>query len=101
MERNFIVTNVKSSQGQAQETQFATVHGTVFHNKTPVGAAKKAASKIFRSTKQRVVIVSFKEEGKPKAYHYQISRVKEPTVVMHGGKPVTHNFVTKAKAIKP
>ena len=91
--RTFTVTHVETSSGGKRGS---SNEGGRFVSASASGAARKAATKICRSTKVKgrcALVVSLKEttrDSKNKEYVYHVKRVLDPKTVMRNGVEVTY-----------
>jgi len=112
--KNFILS-FKRKMRTFTVIEVSTVHGVVkgrenlggvFHNETPVGAARKAASKICSMSKIRgrcTLIITVQETTRGslnKIYRYKVTRIKDVKEVVRDGVPITFRYVTKAVSLQ-
>ena len=79
--------------------------GGVFVSRNPLGAAKKAASRICRESKikgQCSLEVHMRETtrgSKKKVYGYKVKRVHNPKTVERDGQEITYKYSLVAKSL--
>lgn len=86
---------------EKSETGFT---GGRYKSKTPSGAAKKAASRIFKSTNKKTITLTIREttQGSDKnLYKYEAKRVKlaKPVIIKIKGNEIKYEYKTEVKAL--
>jgi len=102
----YMVTAVTTKSGGKKGVQNT---GSKFKSKTPISAAKKAASRICSKSKIKgrcalnITIQQIDSSsnlvGKPMHYHVLRSKTNSPVAVDHGGNEVVHKYTLTAKRI--
>ena len=99
MHRTFTVTSVTTARGVEKGSENI---GGVFKSLTPVGAARKAATKICAKSRIKgqctlyIVVRETTRGSANKEYRYKVKRIKQVTTVLKDGVPITFQYVTKA-----
>ena len=79
-------------------------HGGIYNSLTPVGAAKKAASQLFRQGKTGTLKISVRETTNgslKKVFHYNVKREENNTVVLRSdGSSTVYRYKLVAKSKK-
>lgn len=100
--RSFTVEKVETSSGKSKGAKNL---GGRFISSTPVGAAKKVASKICSesSVKGRCVLyITLREttrESNHKEYVYKVTRILDPVTIERDGVEITYRYRTEAKSV--
>jgi len=79
--------------------------GGRYKSKTPSGAAKKAASRIFKSTNKKSITLTIRETTQgsdKKLYKYEAKRVKlaKPVIIKIKGNEIKYEYKTEVKALE-
>ena len=102
MDRNFSVVHVTSAKGEAK----GLIKPGRYVSKTPMRAAKKAASKICAQHKIKgacTLVVTLKEITRGSAhkeYVYKVKRVVKPVTVERDDAKITFKYALIAKRVK-
>ena len=83
------------------ETGFS---GGRYKSKTPSGAAKKAASRIFKSTNKKIITLTIRETTQgsdKKLYKYEAKRIKlaKPIIIKIKGNEIKYEYKTEVKPL--
>jgi hypothetical protein len=96
MNRSFTLVKVSTASGPKGKSNL----GGRFISKTPVAAARKAASRVCRESNIRGVhIKETTQGGAGKVFIYKVSRKVEPREVERDGKIIMYKYKTVAKAM--
>jgi hypothetical protein len=94
MSRSFSVVNVNGK---------SVSDGGRYMSSSPMGAAKKAGSRLLRkkgaNNSVKVSVVETTRGSKNKEFSYNVKKVKVNDVVVRGGVEIVYNFKTVAKAL--
>jgi len=93
MSRSFTVVQVDGREVQ---------DGGRYMSSSPMGAAKKAGSRIMRKSGKNMVQLTVMEktrDSKKKEYSYQVKKVKVNEMVVRGGVQILYKFKTVAKSL--
>jgi ribosomal protein L20A (L18A) len=102
MSRKFTIIGVSTVRGVEKGPENV---GGVFHSNSPVGAAKKALSKVCARSKVHgrcTLVVTIQEITKGSAgkiYRYKIQRIVNKTTVIKDGVPITFRYTTRAVSL--
>ena len=86
---------------EKSETGFT---GGRYNSKTPGGAAKKAATRLFRSTNKKVLTFTIRQTTQgsdKKLYKYEAKRIKltKPVIITIKGKEIKYEYKTVVTAL--
>jgi hypothetical protein len=101
--RSFTIEHINTHSGHVKGKE--NLSGR-YVSRTPLGAVKKAATKVCRSSKikgQCTLDITIKETtsgSKGKSYSYTVKRVKDPKTVVRDGVEITYKYNTIVKAKK-
>ena len=101
--RSFTIEHIVTHSGHVKGKENL---GGRYISRTPLGAAKKAASRICRNSKIKgrcTVDIKMKEttQGSTgKSYEYTAKRIKDPKTVVRDGVEITYKYRTTVKAKK-
>jgi hypothetical protein len=100
MDRKFRIVSVSTTTGRVKGSE--NLDG-IFIGKKPVNAAKKAATRICRTSKIRgqctllVTIEEITKGSRHKVYTYKVKRTKEPVTIYRDGVPITFKYAVTAE----
>lgn len=101
--RSFTIDHIITHTGHVKGKENM---GGRYVSRTPLGAVKKAASRICRNSKIKgrcTIDITIREttQGKDgKTFTYVVKRVKDPKTVVRDGVEITYNYRTIVKAKK-
>lgn len=103
MDRTFSIVSVSTTTGRVKGAE--NLSGR-YISKTPVGAAKKVATKVCSKSKikgQCTLIIYIREitrDGRAKEYSYKIKRIMNPVTISKDGKDITFKYSLKATSLR-
>jgi hypothetical protein len=79
--------------------------GGRYNSKTPGGAAKKAATRLFKNTNKKILNLTIRQTtqgSNKKLYKYEAKRIKldKPIIIIIKGKEVKYKYKTIVKSLK-